>query len=152
MSYSTHLRLATAVAVLAVLLLFLFAFPAMAGPADPETPDAGVISLARNPAPPYSIPRGGQEFFTWTVTSDSPPVSVTFQINDPNDALVDWVTYPGATGLNSTRVYTAPMNPVEGIYWACVKYYSLLGGFEAEAAVTFLRGRSGQPTHLCLLR
>ena len=137
MSRSTHFRLATAVAVLTFLLLFLVAFPAMAGPADPESPAAGIISLERNPSPPYSIPRGGQEFFTWTVTFESHPVSVTFQINDPNGAQVDWATFPGTTGLVGTRTYTAPLNPVEGIYWARLRYYSVEAGFEAEAAVTF---------------
>ena len=138
MKQTAWLRLTIAVG-LALVLVAGFISITLASPAKPQS----TITMGRSPSPPQSVSRGMTEVITWTVTSDSPPEKVVYELFDPNNVLIDTQEYLGAAGLSVTRPFLVPASPVEGPYWAHVYYYSLGSGFEARAAVKFLVAERG---------
>ena len=138
MKQTVWLRLVVAVG-LALVLAAVFLSITLASPTQPQS----TITMGRSPSPPQSVSRGMTEVITWTVTSDSPPEKVVYELFDPNNVLIDTQEYLGTAGLSVTRPFLVPASPVEGPYWAHVYYYSLGSGFEARAAVKFLVAERG---------
>jgi len=116
-----------------VLASAVVAAPAMADPVE------ATISLGRDPEPPFCVMNpGGELTITWSIEYSTTPLRVIYTLMDPTQTItLDSETYPGATGVNITRYWTAPMGLVDGKYWVRVEYWSFESGNEANAEVTF---------------
>lgn len=121
MKLSIWLKLGLA-AGLATALAALLLGLTLAAPAVPQG-----ISFDLAPVPPQSIIPGMVEVFTWTVTGGSPQ-RVDFEVKYPSGVTAYAQTYPGATGLDVTRVYTVPPAAPLGLWYSEVRFYSLTGG------------------------
>lgn len=98
-----------------------------------------IITLGTDPEPPICVgnPGGTVEIF-WDIQYQTTPDSVTYELCDPTQAVVEREVYPGDSGIQISRDWTVPAGADPGGYWVYVNYYSAEVGNEANADVLFL--------------
>jgi hypothetical protein len=117
----------------ATLLCLLTALSALA------RAEVATIILGRDPEPPYCVQApGGLVQSFWMVEHQTTPVRVEYFLQDPSRTInLEHQTYPGNTGLTISRSFIVPVGCADGKYWIRVEYWSVEGGNEANAEVTF---------------
>jgi hypothetical protein len=124
--------------LLPLLALFGFVLATLPVCAEDAIFREATISLGRDPEPPFCVNPSAQLTITWSIEHETTPNYVLYEMWDPSQTiLIETQTYPGGTGLDITRYWTCPANPVTGKYWIRVEYWSYEAGNEANAEVTF---------------
>ncbi len=129
-----HLLQALPGIVIATLLL--------AGPlGTPPAAADGDVSVYLQATPDVITNPGGTVTIHWIIDPESTtPDYVVYKLLDPpHTTVIETQTYPGATGIDVTRTWTAPSSPMlpDGTYWVRVEYYAVGIGLEAVAEVNF---------------
>lgn len=97
------------------------------------------ISLGRDPEPPICVQNPvGVIDITWNIEHTTTPHYVYYKLKDPTITIIlEDSTYAGSSGVTVNRQWTVPPGAADGKYWVRVEYWSLEGGNEAGAEVTF---------------